>query len=105
VFVAVSAQLDLAFVRHRHDWLMWHAVCTIVSSGRWQVSAPLSALRTLGYFLQDRMRPQEQAAQDLVDNMVIQGDRLQEVAEQLQVRIDHRCVSVTARKELLGLPS
>ena len=52
-----------------------------------QVSAPLSALRTLGYFLQDRMRPQEEAAQDLVDNMVIQGDRLQEVAEQLQAAL------------------
>ena len=62
-----------------------------------QVSAPLSALRTLGYFLQDRMRPQEEAAQDLVDNLVIQGDRLQEVAEQLQVRCCAQGVHVHPR--------
>lgn len=54
---------------------------------RAQVSAPLTALRTLGFFMQDRIRPSDETSQDLVDNIVLQGDRLSEVAVQLQASV------------------
>ena len=49
-----------------------------------QVVGPLSALRTLSVFLQDRIKPSERQAQDLVDNMVMQGDRLADVTAQVR---------------------
>ena len=44
---------------------------------------PLSALRTLSFFLQDRIKPSERQAKDLVENMVMQSDRLAEVTTQV----------------------